>query len=472
MSLQTDHKLAMLVAAGLSLACGSPSVVAPPPMPDDAGVPDASVVANAGPLTATFFQHVDGGAVPVDSLVYSLPFFLRVTGAPPGATVAVTSRVQRLESQAVFRASVDGVVDTSTDAPLSGAYSGPDPDGLVWTLAPSSFDFGTTFDLGAEVDVMDGGQTFARLARPGMGTGTRQERVTIGTLPGVFYRWQGGERRPAVLVLGGSECRLASTSFVAAYLTTAGYHALAVDYCRNGVISQVPLEGLVAAIDWLASQPDVDTTRLAVVGGSRGGELALELASRDARLKAVVGVVPSLYRWGDTGAGTDSAWTFAGVELPTIPNAPTMTQPIEENLGGGLVGYRLTPIFDADLASATPVQRAAATIEFERARAQVLLVGAADDGVWPSCRYVADAWNRLTSAQHQASHPADRQLCLPAAGYAVGAPGWSTREGYSAFNPALGGNLIFGGTAEGRGRANRAYDTAWRAFLAAAFAAP
>ncbi len=468
----TDHKLAMVIAAGLSLACGNPSVVPPPPMPDDAGAADAGSVPDAGPLRAAFFHHVDGGAVLVDSLVYSLPFFLRVAGAPPGAIITVTSRVQRLESQAVFRASVDGVVDTSTDAPLSGAYSGPDPDGLVWTLAPSSFDFGTTFDVGAEVDVMDGGQTFARLERPGMGTGTQQERVTIGTLPGVFYRWQGGGPRPAVLVLGGSECRLASTSFVAAYFTTAGYHALAVDYCSNGVISQVPIEGLLSAIGWLASQPDVDATRLAVVGGSRGGELALELASRDARLKAVVGVVPSVYRWGDTGAGRNSAWTFAGVELPMIPNAPTMTQPLEENLGGGLVGYRLTPVFDADLASATPVQRAAATIELERSRAHVLLVGAADDGVWPSCRFVADAWNRLTSAQHQATHPADRQLCLPAAGHAVGAPGWSTREGYSAFNPALGGNLIFGGTAEGRGRGNRAYDTAWRAFLATAFAAP
>jgi len=106
-----------------------------------------------------------------------------------------------------------------------------------------------------------------------------------------------------VLVLGGSECRLSSTSFSAAYVTTAGYHALAVDYCSAGVISQVPLEGLMAAIDWLAVQPDVDATRLAVIGGSRGGELALEQASRPARLKAVVAVVPSVYGWSDTGSG-------------------------------------------------------------------------------------------------------------------------------------------------------------------------
>ncbi len=95
MSLWTDHKLAMLVTAGLGLGCGSQRGFAPPPMQDDAGVADAGAVTDR--LTATFFQYVDGGAVPVDSLVYSLPFFLRITGAPPGATVAVTSRVQRLE---------------------------------------------------------------------------------------------------------------------------------------------------------------------------------------------------------------------------------------------------------------------------------------------------------------------------------------------------------------------------------------
>jgi acetyl esterase/lipase len=393
-----------------------------------------------------------------------------VTGAPAGATVQITARLQRLESQAIFRASADGIVDTSTDAPISGAYRGVDPEGLVWSMGPSTFDFGSSFDLGAEVDVLDGGQAFARLARPGMGTGTEEEGVTIGALPGVFYRWPGSAPRPAVLVLGGSECRLSSTSFVAAYVTTAGYHALAVDSCRNGSVSQVPLESLVAAIDWLAAQPGVDINRLAVFGGSRGGELALELASRDARLKAVVGVVPSGYRFGDTGSGEVSAWTFAGVDLPTI--ASSLAPPHQEDLGGGVIGYRLTPSFEGDLSQASPAQRAAATIEVERSRAHVLLVGAADDGVWPSCRFVADAWSRLTASQHQATHAADRQLCVPEAGHGLGAPGWSTRQGYSAFNRAIGAHLIFGGTVEGRGRGNRSYDTSWRQFLAAAFASP
>jgi hypothetical protein len=46
--------------------------------------------------------------------------------------------------------------------------------------------------------------------------------------------------------------------------------------------------GVDAALDWLSSRPDVDPRRIAGFGSSLGGEILLEAASHDQRLRAVV----------------------------------------------------------------------------------------------------------------------------------------------------------------------------------------
>ena len=43
-----------------------------------------------------------------------------------------------------------------------------------------------------------------------------------------------------------------------------------------------------AALDYVASRPDVDPERIAAFGSSLGGEVLLEAAARDPRIKAVV----------------------------------------------------------------------------------------------------------------------------------------------------------------------------------------
>lgn len=464
------RKLAVpAVVAVLVMGCG-PARSGPatePPMPvDDAG----SLPADAGvPLAVRFVIHErDGGVTAVSSLTYSLPFSIRVDGAPPMGTVTLITRVQRLTASAVFRASAQGVVDTATDAPVRGSYAGVDPDGLLWSMGPAASAFSNDFDVGVEADVEGGELVSARLARPGMGTGTTRSAVTAGALPGLFFAFPSSERRPAVLVLGGSECSLDRTAFTSAWLTTAGYHALAVDYCQQGIIRRVPLESLVGALDWLARQPGVDGARLAVMGGSRGGELALQLGAIEPRLSAVIAVVPSPWRWSDTDDGTTTAWTLGGMDLPVMPDAPNAMGTVEALPGGGS-GLRLTPVFEAALAAATPAQKTAAAIDIARTSASILMVGGRDDGVWPSCRFIDDAWTSLSAANHQATHPLDRRECFEGAGHSLGPPGWSSMTGYAFFDPALGTSLILGGTPQGRGRASRAFDDAWREFLGRAF---
>lgn len=447
------------------VGCGAVPRVESDSGSDDAG--ETTLVDAGVPLSVRFVTRSDGGVATVTSLVYSLPFSIRVEGAPANGTVTLLTKVQRLTASAVFRASAEGVVDTATDAPVSGAYRGVDPDGLLWAMTPAASSFSTDYDVGVEADVLGGELVTARLTRPGMGTGTTRTQVTAGALPGQLFSYPTTEPRPAVLVLGGSECSLDRAAFSAAWVTTAGYHALAVDYCERGFIRRVPLEAVIGALDWLARQPGVDASKLAVMGGSRGGELALQLAALEPRLSAVIAVVPSPWRWGDTEVGTDAAWTFGGNALPVMPDAPNARGTVE-TLPSGEQGVRGTPAFDEVFALATPAQKAAAAIDVGRASASLLLAGGSDDGVWPSCRFVDDAWTMLSTAHHQDTHPLDSRRCFEGAGHSLGPPGWATADGYSYVDPR-GNVFILGGTTEGRGRAARRFDDAWRSFLRSAF---
>ena len=429
----------------------------------DAG-PDAGPMRfDAGPFTLGFLAS-DGG--PTSSEVYSRAFSIRVGGAEPGALVHLTARAFEFVAKGSFVAASDGTVETGRDAPVSGSYRGVDRDGLLWSAEPSPLPPPGGFDVVVTAASGDAGLT-ATLARPPMGSGYTLRDVTAGGLPGKYYARPDAGDHGAVLVLGGSECNLNVTLFDAAWLTTVGFDALALDYCDRGFIDRVPLERLEAALDWLGAQPGVDRRRLAIYGGSRGGELALQLAADLPWLRAAIAVSPSAYRWGDTRDGTFPAWTRADGGLPTMPHHG-LVQPTAELLPDGQTGYRDTPVFLGDLAAASAAERAAARIPVEDAGAALLMIGGEDDGLWPSCQFIDDAWSALTDGGHQRTHPLDRRLCLTGAGHLIGVPGYQTADGYAY--ATAGGVLVLGGTPEGRGRANRAADDAVRAFLQAALA--
>jgi dienelactone hydrolase len=360
-------------------------------------------------------------------------------GAGQVATVTATRRidsVRSLVSRAVFRASDNGVIDVARDAPDSGTYAGIDGMGLIWSLAPEDHPARqqspernaqppgvTEFELAID------GQTraTARLMQLSVAPGTRRVAVRDFGLVGTLFIPPGSGRRPIVIVLGGSEGGLESAEARAEPLTAHGYAALALAYFRMETLPRelvrIPLEYFERALAWIPTQPELDSTRVAIIGASRGAEAALLVATRMTMIRAVVAYGPSSLVWGGldrTNPGAHvPAWTAGGVGLESGTSRAILDVP------------------DSVARYAIPV---------ERMHAPVLLIAGEDDRVWPSPKMAHQVIERLRFAGHST---ASAELIFPDAGHAIAFP----------FIP-VAPRLSIGGTAAGTARAD------WESWLA------
>src|SRR5262245_7039007 len=146
-----------------------------------------------------------------------------------------------------------------------------------------------------------------------------RERGLVGTL----FLPAGPPPYPAVITLGGSSPGVFSTP--GALFASRGIAALALAYF--GVehlpkhLERIPLEYFETAIQWCTRRDDLRPETLAVAGASRGGELALLVASTYPEIIAVVVWVGSGVIWGGMGGKVDepvAAWTHNGRDLPFV----------------------------------------------------------------------------------------------------------------------------------------------------------
>lgn len=231
-------------------------------------------------------------------------------------------------------------------------------------------------------------------------------------LVGTFLRPKGDEVRPAILVLGGSEGGVPVS--LAYQFAERGWAALALAYFgADGLpqsLANVPLEYFDTAAAWLGRQPLVSKEGLAVIGTSRGGELALLVGSRNASFRRVVAIAPSAVVWGPVGPHTDkslSAWSVAGRGVPYVPRVKAADYTAKP--------YRGTPDFLEDLKQAALVE--AAAIPVEKISGAVLLLSGEDDQVWPSTAMSQMIVKRLSAAKHpyRVEH-----VSFPGAGHLIG----------------------------------------------------
>ena len=158
------------------------------------------------------------------------------------------------------------------------------------------------------------------------------------TLGGLLYLPSSSGPRPAIIVLHGWQPAGTNGAAVvegrAARFADQGYVALALSmrgWPPSGGSDDCGLrqpDDVAAAAAWLRALPGVAPDRIAMVGFSQGGQVALLAAARDARLRGVAAYFPvtDVARWKVTTANADIPGYITATCEPggTAPRSPVM----------------------------------------------------------------------------------------------------------------------------------------------------
>ncbi len=358
---------------------------------------------------------------------------IRVRGLAAGERVGIRADLadgaeQTWTAQAEFVADAHGEVDVSQQASIAGSYKGVSPAGLIWAMRPDSRGtraYQPPKNLGSQgIEfqlLVRRGEAVARARFEQLQVADGVERVEVRDegLRGVLFLPSTRERARAVLVVGGSNGGVPVRT--AAWLASRGFVALALAYFRYEDLpprlEAIPLEYFGRALEWLARRPEVEGSKVAVVGTSRGGELALQLGAMYPRVGAVVAYVPADVRFPACCGRTEVpyAWTWQGKPL----------------------------------AWAMPGRRGEASraeIAVENTKGPVLVISGGEDGIWRSSEMTAEIERRLKRDRFAYSF---ERLNYPRAGHRAGSPGISPAWHGTTVHPVSGRAIDLGGSPVG-----------------------
>ena len=223
-------------------------------------------------------------------------------------------------------------------------------------------------------------------------------------LVGDFFCADSKTPRPTVLLLGGSEGGKSWSDTpeavgLLAPLVGQGSNALSLAYFGTeglpASLEMIPLEYFEGAFGWLAEQPEVIPDRYALVGGSKGGELALVLGSRFPQVKAVAAFVPASVVFPGLGSDLDeikSSWSHRGEGLPFVPYSASAVDALMEDVQTGQFLETYTRMLQDEPAAAQ------AAIPVEDTQGALLLISGTRDAMWPSTLMCERMTARLSEA--------------------------------------------------------------------------
>jgi dienelactone hydrolase len=253
-----------------------------------------------------------------------------------------------------------------------------------------------------------------------------------------------------LVAFGGSGGGLGPAAAWAPILASHGMAVLAIAYFGAPGLPQslvgIEVETVGRAVGWLLGRGDVVPGTVAVMGMSRGSELALLASVLLDSVGPVVAFAPSGVSWAglDAQGPVDApAWTYGGQEIPYArigASARTGQRPTSTPLA-------LRPAFETALREEAMITRA--EIPVEAAKGPILMVSGEDDAMWPS------TWMGEIAERRAARHglaPQVRHLRYPDAGHVcAGVPG--TPVITEVRHPMTGGYYSFGGTRAGNAAA-------------------
>ena len=230
---------------------------------------------------------------PANPILVGEPLSIKVDGLPADQNVTLTAERSMAasspegspvlyRSQVVFSAP-QGTLDLATAKPVSGTYTDADIHGLFWSMAPvAGGELGGLQPLQVKLTATVEGRVLASATIEFIDALPEVEVEQVKQFPGaVFATLPSNVPRPALIVLGGSEgggwvARDRSPRFA-----SRGFAVLGLPYYSPGAkdreipelpaaFADIPVERLDAAFAWLKARPEVDASRVALVGVSKG----------------------------------------------------------------------------------------------------------------------------------------------------------------------------------------------------------
>lgn len=418
---------------------------------------------NAAALIATHCHAQQIVLTPASPVLLGEVVSITLRELPANQTVKlVAERIMTVEWQgnkrvlykadASFVTSSDGSLNVASSAAKSGTYQGVDGRGLFWSMQPQN-----------SAVVADAAEWPSQQVRF---TATIDDKVVatsrlefIDALPTVktekiekfpgaqFASISGDGKRPAIILLGGSE----GGSFVtrgATALVSRGFAVLALPYYSPpqwpsqkaelptlpAAFADIPIERLNETRAWLQSRDDVDATRIAIHGTSKGAEFALLAALHLPWVTSVVAVVPTDVVWAGWGPDVDSdkrsSFALNGKSFPFVPYV---------DFGKEFMGFqtgeavRIRRPQDKGRA-ANPAAAVAARIAVERIKVPVMVIGGQDDQVWASGMMAQNIAERRAEAELDTE-----ALIYVDAGHYLGGTGYNPTTQYDAGPSKSGG---------------------------------
>jgi dienelactone hydrolase len=239
----------------------------------------------------------------------------------------------------------------------------------------------------------------------------RREIAEAGLIGDLYFQDR-NQRYLTIILLGGSEggkpSRVSVIKKVIEKTVERGYAVLSLAYfgmkSMPRSLESIPLEYFERAMSWLAEQPAVVPNHYAIIGGSKGGELVLLLASRYPEIRAVVGIVPGSVVFQGIPRGfyePRSSWSYKGQELPYVPCRFSFDM-IKAILTRKFVG-----VYTRALKNKEAVEQA--TIPVEKINGPILLISGKHDEMWPSTYMSNEIVKRLK--EHDFQHRYEHIAC-------------------------------------------------------------
>jgi dienelactone hydrolase len=405
---------------------------------------------------------------PATPILAGEPLSIRIDGLPADKNVTLTAE-RTIEardrsgapvlyrSQAVFSAP-QGSLDLATAKPLSGSYSDADIRGLFWSMAPvPGAELGGLKPLQVKLTAAADGRELGATTIEFLDALPEVKVEQVKEFPGArFATLPGSARRPAIIVLGGSEGggRVARES--PPRFASLGFAVLGLPYYSPGsaereipelsaAFADIPVDRLNATFEWLKRRPEVDASRVALVGTSKGAEFVLIAASRFKWITSAVAIVPSDVVWEGWGPGvepgTRSSFSLDGKPLPFVPYIG-----FAEEFDGFRTGrdVKMRRFQDKGRA-ANPAAAVKARIEVEKFRGPLMVIGGHDDQVWASGMMAQNIAERRTAAGLETV-----ALIFPEAGHALSNNGWVPTTQYNVGLSKSGGTPQANAAAQAR----------------------